>query len=65
MWNAYLKDKKFDWINAYDPLLKSDFTKLYCIKSIPKLFLLDKDKKIISKDINVSLLEVLLKTKIK
>jgi thiol-disulfide isomerase/thioredoxin len=65
MWNAYLKEKKFDWINAYDPLLKSDFAKLYNLKSIPKILLLDKEKRIISKDINVSQLEVLLKTKIK
>jgi peroxiredoxin len=65
IWNAYLNDHKFDWINAYDPLLKSNFTKLYNVKNIPKLFLLDKDKRILAKDINISQLELLFRKKIK
>jgi thiol-disulfide isomerase/thioredoxin len=65
IWENYLKEKKYNWINAFDPLLKSDFTRLYNVRSIPKILLLDKDKRIIAKDINTSQLEMIIKTKMK
>ncbi len=64
MWQTYLKEKKYDWINAYDPLMKSDFSNLYNIKSVPKIILLDKNKTIIAKDMNTSQLELMLKNRI-
>ncbi len=57
IWMNYLSEKKYNWINAYDPLLKSNFTKLYDIRTVPSLYLLDKNKKIIAKKINVSQIE--------
>jgi thiol-disulfide isomerase/thioredoxin len=64
IWENYVKEKKLEWINVYDPLLKTDFAKLYNIQSTPELFLLDKDKKIIAKQINVGQLEKILSQKI-
>jgi len=39
------------WINATDQYHRSQFKKIYDIKSTPRLFVLDKDKKIIMKSI--------------
>jgi peroxiredoxin len=61
IWLKYIKEHKLNWINAYDPLLKSDYAKLYNVKSIPKLFLLDKNKIILAKDINIAQLELFMK----
>jgi peroxiredoxin len=61
----FLAEKKIDWINVYDPLLKSNFVKLYNVNITPKLYLLDKDKKIVSKNINAFQLEQFLKEKLK
>ena len=39
------------WINATDQYHRSKFKTIYDIKSTPRLFILDKDKKIIMKSI--------------
>jgi thiol-disulfide isomerase/thioredoxin len=46
----YLKDKEgADWINTSDKFMRSGFKVKYNIRSTPQLYLLDKDKKIITK----------------
>lgn len=56
-WLTYIKENDLEWINAYDPALKSDFMRLYNIKSTPAIYLLDKDKKIVSRSINIRSIE--------
>ena len=57
---GFISQNGYSWTFAYDPLLKSNFTKLYGVNSTPKLFLLDKNKIIIDKDLTTETLEKLL-----
>lgn len=52
-WRKFVKEKDIDqWINVADStLMRVNFRELYDIKSTPKLFILDKNKKIIGKGI--------------
>jgi len=57
-WLDYVeKNNLEDWINVHDPANKSGFRDKYDIYSIPLVFLLDENKKIIAKRINVEQLE--------
>ena len=47
---------KLNWINVYDPSNKNDFVDTYNLYTTPRVFLLDKTKKIIRKDIAIDLL---------
>lgn len=49
-WRAYLPNMPSSWINAYDPELTISEEKLYSLKAIPSLYLLDKDKRVLIKD---------------
>lgn len=52
------------WINTLDPYLRSKYKTLYDIRTTPKIFVLDKDKKIISKHIGGEQLEEVLENAI-
>jgi thiol-disulfide isomerase/thioredoxin len=52
VWIDYIQRNSLDWVNAYDPLMKSNFSKLYSLQTTPKLVLLDYDKKILDKNIS-------------
>lgn len=53
-WSKFLEEKGLtDWINVWDPNNFTDFRNKYDIYSTPTLFLLDKDKKIIAKRVDV------------
>lgn len=55
----YLDEQKIapGWINAADPYHTSRYKVLYDVKSTPQIFILDKDKKIISKGIGAEQLD--------
>ncbi len=57
---AIAKYKIFDMINCYDPSFFSNFRVLYDVYSTPTIYLLDKDKKIIAKKIDVATLKDIL-----
>ena len=59
----YLDDNniKPGWINAADPYHQSKYKVLYDVKSTPQIFILNKDKKIISKGIGAEQLDDLMK----
>ena len=59
----YLEDNniKPGWINAADPYHQSKYKVLYDVKSTPQIFILNKDKKIISKGIGAEQLDDLMK----
>lgn len=61
LWKNFLDKYNFNWVNVYDPLLKNNFVKTYNLEVIPKLFLLDKNKKIIAKNISASQIESYIK----
>jgi len=49
-----------DWISVWDPDMSSGFQEKFNVRSTPKIFLLDKDKIIIGRDLNTENLEELL-----
>lgn len=57
----YLKEKPMDFVKVWDPYNTSKFRDLYDIYKSPEMYLLDKDKKIISKHIGVEDLDPLIK----
>ena len=48
-----------DWINVTDPYLISRYKSLYNVEVTPAAFVLDKDKKIISKELESKQLDAL------
>jgi len=65
IWQSYIDDKNLDWINVYDPLMKSNFGKLFNVDFTPKLYILDKDKKIVAKNMNPAQAEIFLENRFK
>jgi thiol-disulfide isomerase/thioredoxin/uncharacterized protein YceK len=49
-WKKYLADIPSNWINAYDSSSDNSIGRLYDLKAIPSLYLLDKNKNVILKD---------------
>jgi len=61
MWQNYLQNNAFShWMHAWNYDLTIEEKKLIDIRSIPSLYLLDKNKIILKKDININELEVIL-----
>ncbi len=56
-WLEAIKDYPDDWIHGHDTHNTSGFRDTYNIYAIPKIFILDRDKKIIAKDIGVEHIE--------
>jgi thiol-disulfide isomerase/thioredoxin len=52
-WFKYIREKKLDWINAADLLWNTNYKKYYDIYSTPVIYVLDRQKKIIAKRIDV------------
>ena len=52
-WRNSLPNMPSSWINAYDKELKITNDTIFDLKSIPTLYLLDKDKKVVLKDAKV------------
>lgn len=60
-WHEHLGDYPASWINAYDKGGVITRDRLYDLKAIPALYLLDKDKRVIAKDCtDVELIEHLI-----
>lgn len=64
-WKKFINDYGLDWINVADPYTQSNFRYYYDVRSTPRIYLLDKDKKIlINKNIGVDQLEKVLRDKL-
>lgn len=59
-WKSYIRDKKLDWINVNGGYSVNRYDTLYDIMSTPIIFLLDKDKRILAKKIEVDQLREIL-----
>lgn len=73
-WVKYIKDKKLDWIHAYQPteMREADYAagrpnyrQLYDVYQTPVLYLLDKDKRIIAKKLDYQQLDEVITLKMK
>lgn len=62
---AVTKYNLFDFINCYDPNYETNFRVLYDVYSTPTIYLLDKDKKIIAKRIDIENLKNILNHELK
>lgn len=60
-WDSIEEKDMGKWINTVDPFLKSKYKQIYDIRTTPRIFVLDKDKKIISKGIGGEQLEEVVK----
>ncbi len=59
----YIEEKGIgDWIHVVDPYNQTRFSQTYYIKSTPQLYILDKDKKILSKRIGAEQLKEVMET---
>lgn len=52
-----------NWVNVYDPDFSSGFQMLYNVVGTPQMFLLDREKKIVGRGLNVKALKELLQEK--
>ena len=53
-WQKYLEDNVlYDFINCYDPNYQSNFRIFYDVYSTPTIYLLDKNKKIVAKRLDI------------
>ncbi len=59
-WRAFIKEHKLEWINVADPKLHNNFRHEFDISTTPQIFLLDKDKRILAKKIDVETLDKIL-----
>ena len=64
-WKEYISQNKLKWINAHDPTKENKIQTLYNVQKLPCIFLLDKDKNVIEKKIQIELLEQMLKKSIR
>lgn len=65
-WLKYIEEQELEhWINTWDPYNQSGFRANYDIKSTPMIYLLDKNKKIIGKRLDVETLEKMLEDEYK
>lgn len=56
-WKKYIRENNLNWINVSDPKMQSNFRYEYNIETTPQLFILDEDKKIIAKKLDVEQIE--------
>ncbi len=50
-WEFLDENDLYQWINVVDPFVESNYSVLYNVKNTPKVFVLDENKKIVSKGI--------------
>ena len=64
-WVEFLeKHKMWDWINVWDKEHISRFKILYDARKTPRIFILDENKKIISKDLSIEQLDYIIGEKL-
>ncbi|MFM7080271.1 MAG: redoxin domain-containing protein [Bacteroidota bacterium] len=64
-WKKFIAEYKLDWINVADPELKNNFRFEFDITSTPQIFLLDENKQIFAKRIEVAALSEILQKEFK
>ncbi|MCL2502968.1 MAG: AhpC/TSA family protein [Bacteroidales bacterium] len=59
-WRRYTTNLPPEWIHVWDPDFSSGFHKLYNVTGTPRVFLLDRNKTIIGRELDASLLDLIL-----
>lgn len=60
----YLNEHGFDWISAYDTENSNNFRVYYNVFSTPTIYILDKDKKIIGKKVDIKTIKKIINDKL-
>ncbi len=60
-WKSHISYMSASWINSYDSTVSLKNDEIYDLKAMPALYLLDKDKKVILKDVTFNQVENYLK----
>lgn len=50
LWKEHVQDYPARWINGYDPTFSIRGDRLYAVRALPSLYLLDRDKTVVLKD---------------
>lgn len=53
-WKEYVSENDLNWVNLADPSVKSNFRAYYNVRSTPQLYILDEERKIIAKKLDVN-----------
>lgn len=56
-WKKYIREQDLDWVNLADPQVRSNFRYEYNLETTPIIYILDSDKKIIAKKLDVEQIE--------
>ena len=56
-WKKYIKEQNLNFVNLADPNMRSNFRYEFNIETTPQLFILDQDKKIVAKKLDVEQIE--------
>ena len=56
-WKKYIREQDLNWVNMSDPEVRSNFRYEYNIETTPQLYILDDQKKIIAKKLDVEQIE--------
>lgn len=64
LWREHSNEMLPMWINAYDKGVVVDREQTYDLRAIPTFYLLDKDKKVLLKDVQIEEIEAYLKNKL-
>ncbi|MDR1583908.1 MAG: DUF5106 domain-containing protein [Prevotellaceae bacterium] len=60
-WLKFVSDNQLtDWINVWDPTYETDYRVAYSVYSVPQIYVLDKDKKIVGRGLESQSLNQLL-----
>jgi peroxiredoxin len=60
LWKTYIAQNDLDWINAFDPMIESEYTFKYHIDITPELYVLDKNRVIVARDLHAFQLDEIL-----
>ncbi len=52
LWKNYIAQNDLDWINAFDPMIESEYTFKYHIDITPEIYVLDQDRIIVARDLH-------------
>ncbi|NMC37031.1 MAG: redoxin domain-containing protein [Bacteroidales bacterium] len=52
-WKKYIEDNDLNWINGWDPDRKTNYDYYYNVRSTPMIYILDRNKKIIAKKLDI------------
>lgn len=62
-WRSHLAEIPTQWMNGYDPQQQINEKQLYYLQAIPTFYLLDKEKKVVLKDVTIYEIEQFIKNK--